>query len=257
MEQETKVVKRRNPLKVKQEEEQKKQDRKNMYKFTYILIGLLILVILILFLMMNFIGRIENKAAMLTGNVDIFDVIFGDIYICAHCGRDGMDSYLTCPDCGNDLLDGLIAYDNDTVISKNTILNIFTHPSYYIVDGKVAPGAENAYQFAIRNNNDFGIIYGINFNEENSYNINMRYKLKVNGEYIAGNEKEYVTLEQLKETELKLPAYTYDVYTLEWKWVESDNDTEVGTNINSYYKLNLEISAEQFERYDETTETKE
>ena len=68
------------------------------------------------------IGRIENKAAMLTGNVDIFDVIFGDIYICAHCGREGMDSYLTCPDCGNDLLDGLIAYDNDTVISKNTIL---------------------------------------------------------------------------------------------------------------------------------------
>ena len=36
MEQETKVVKRRNPLKAKQEEEQKKQERKNMYKFTYI-----------------------------------------------------------------------------------------------------------------------------------------------------------------------------------------------------------------------------
>lgn len=246
MEQETKIIKRTNNVKAKLEEQQN-IERKKIRKFIYAIILLLLLIILILFLIINLIGRIENKETMPTGNVDIFDVIFGDIFICAHCGRDGMDSYLTCPDCGKSLADGLIAYDKDTLISQKTILNIFTHPSFYIVDGKIAPGSENSYQFVIRNNNDFGINYGIELQEENVYNINMQYKLKLNGKYIAGNADKYVTLDQIKEANLKLPSYTYDVYTLEWKWLDSENDTDVGTNINSYYKLNLKISAEQVE----------
>lgn len=237
---------------MEQEMKEKKSKKTKIKKqnLIYLVILLLLLILIILFVIISRLGKIEHKEAMPTGNVDIFDIIFGNVIICQHCGNhDGPTaSHSLCSSCGNKLLDdGFLVFDKEHVIQKDTTLNIFTHPSYYIVDGFIAPGSENSYQFVVRNNNDFGIKYNFNMTEYNELNLNMKYKLKLNGKYIAGSEKEYVDAKKIKGEEMPLVPYTYDVYTLEWKWIEADNDTNVGININSNYRITLNLSAEEVE----------
>lgn len=138
---------------------------------------------------------------------------------------------------------GVTVFDEDTKYAYDTPLNIFTHTAYYVVEDKIAPGSENAYQFVIRNNNEFNIKYDIDMMETNDYNINMRYRLKLNNTYVVGNSDSWVTYEELQQADIALAAKTYDVYTLEWKWFEGSNDTEIGTNVNSKYKLDIKIFA--------------
>ena len=74
----------------------------------------------------------------------------------------------------------------------------------------------------------------------------MKYRLKLNGVYVAGNANKWLTYDELNQYNIGLSSNTYNVYTLEWKWFESKNDTEVGTNINSNYKLELKITASEY-----------
>ena len=138
---------------------------------------------------------------------------------------------------------GIEVFDKETEYSKNTTLNIFTNTTYYVVDDKIAPLTENSYQFIIRNHNDFNIKYNLELNEENFNKINMKYRLKLNDEYVSGDNETWLTYDELKQDSIVLSANNYDVYTLDWKWFESENDTEVGTSINSDYKLKLKITA--------------
>ncbi len=137
----------------------------------------------------------------------------------------------------------VVVYDSDTEYSSNTPLNIFTQTAYYVVEDKIAPTSENTYQFVIKNSNNFNIKYNIQAMETNKYNINMKYRLKQNGDYVLGNDNEYVTADEIEQYNIGLAGNTYDVYTLDWKWFESSNDTEIGEDISSYYKLNLKVTA--------------
>jgi len=74
----------------------------------------------------------------------------------------------------------------------------------------------------------------------------MKFRLKLNGVYVVGSNDEYVTADELFQYDMILADNNYDVYTLDWKWFEGPNDTEIGTNINSKYKLSLDIAARQY-----------
>lgn len=199
--------------------EQKKETKNEK---TIILIFLiLVTLIIITFLIIQCLGKIDNNEKIPTGNIDIFDIVFGNTA-------------------------QVIVQDDETTYSIDTPLRIFTHTSYRVVNDVIAPRSENSYQFVIRNNNNFNIKYNFETQEENNYNINMKYRLKLNGVYVVGNDSEYVTAKELYQYDMILADNNYDVYTLEWKWFESNNDTEIGTNINSNYKLNLKISASQY-----------
>ena len=93
--------------------------------------------------------------------------------------------------------------------------------------------------------NDFNIKYNLKAMQTNIYNINMKYRLKLNGDYVLGNDNEYVTADELKQYNIGLANNTYDVYTLDWKWFESSNDTEIGEDVNSFYRLDLQVTAYQ------------
>lgn len=243
------------------------KDKNKKEKLIIIILIILILLTIIFYLLINFFGRIDNNVKMPTGNVDIFDIVFGDISSNKKCNcnkqcechninnsSDNSNSNTSnynpgCPDCGNDPETNeseIIVYDKEKKYSKNTPLNIFTQTSYYVVNDVIAPTSENSYQFVVRNNNNFNIIYDLEISEENKYNINMKFKLKLNGTYVVGDEKTYVSADMLNQYRKTLADKSYDVYTLEWKWIESDNDTKIGTNINSNYKLNLKMSASQY-----------
>lgn len=200
------------------------EERKKIRQRNIIIIVLIIIIILLLtFCMANFLGTIEVKAP--TGYVDIYDIT-----IIENIDKENQ----------------VIVYDENKQEINAAPLKIFEHKSYYVKNDVIAPGTENTYQFIIRNNNAFAIIYDLEINETNIYNINMKFRLKQNGEYILGNEKEWVTAEQLKQNEIILAHNSFNVYTLEWKWFEGENDTQIGKNIESNYKLDITFNSNRY-----------
>ena len=128
--------------------------------------------------------------------------------------------------------------DSDTW-NGSTNLNIFQN-SMYTKEGTIAPESTNTYKFVVKNGTSEAVKYNVSFSENNSSNINMKYKLKKNGEYIIS---EYVSYSDLNLTDMELASATSDTYLLEWKWVSSDNDTNIGKN-GATYGLQIDVEAE-------------
>jgi len=118
-------------------------------------------------------------------------------------------------------------------------LNIFEN-SMYTKEGTIAPESTNTYKFVVKNGTSTGVKYNLNFSETNSSNINMKYKLKKNGEYLISD---YVSYGDLNLTDQQLVSGSSDTYLLEWKWVSSDNDTSIGQN-GATYGLQINVEAE-------------
>lgn len=130
--------------------------------------------------------------------------------------------------------------DNQVEWESTNNLRIFSNPVYNF-EQKIAPESSNVYQFVVKNNTKYKVKYEIKFIEENPYNINMRYKLKKNDKYVIS---EYVTYSELMQKNIEVEKNSNDTYYLEWKWISSENDTEVGNNLSSNYKLKIVIKAE-------------
>lgn len=224
-----------------------------------VIIALLIIIIflIIFFILSKRIAVIDVALEMPTGNVDIFDINITEKDNCCNCDAicdencecNKNKSQETIKDeekCEGNCIKKVLVYDEDVKYTNITPLNIFSHQSYYIVNGVIAPGSENTYQFIIRNNNDFAIKYSLKIKEENPFNINMLYKLSINGEEIIGKGDRWVTAEELFQKSITLANDSYNVYSLEWKWFESENDTQIGKNIESNYNLNISFFAEKY-----------
>ena len=107
--------------------------------------------------------------------------------------------------------------------------------------GKIAPESDSTYQFVIKNTTSYNLKYSIDFIETNPYNINMKYKLKKNDTYLIDH---YVSADELSASEIFLNNNQSDTYYLEWKWISSENDTQIGKTIDANYGLKIEIKAE-------------
>lgn len=110
---------------------------------------------------------------------------------------------------------------------KNNITNIFNGET-------ISPGTKGIYHFNVLNNSNEALNYKLNFQEENKYNISMKYKIKQNGNYITSD---WSYPKDIKLDDKKLNTNEFDIYELEWKWFDSDNDSKVTDD--SFYKLNI------------------
>lgn len=246
-------------------------DKKKRTICVVVLIGILVLS----YILVAKIGRIENSEVLVpTGNVDIFEIS------CKQCCGNGKDDGETeVPNTGSvarkngssqnesvwdadgeepedeqereeeegggeeeekDLGD-VVVYD-DYKIWDNKDLRIFANPAYEYKN-KIAPGSYNAYSFIIRNNNDFDVMVDIVFDEVNEKNVNMQYKLKNDGNYLLGSVDNYETIRNKVIKSVNLPAKDYKSYVLDWKWVDGNNDAEVGFDVSATYKLSIIIKA--------------
>ena len=133
--------------------------------------------------------------------------------------------------------------NNGASWSSTNNLRIFTN-SMYSIEPKILPESSNVYKFVVKNNTNYNVKYLIKFLETNPYDINMRYRLKRGNNYVVGNDNEWVIYSALNLNNISLNANTDHIYYLEWKWVSSDNDTEIGSNVNASYKLDIKIEAE-------------
>ena len=128
--------------------------------------------------------------------------------------------------------------DNVDMWRQQDEINIFDVPG-------IAPGYSGTYDFVINNNTKSGAVYAILFEETNIHKANVLYKLKRTGEYIAGDEDTYVSYDKLSFENRPLYSNQKDYYTVEWKWVDADNDTEVGRTPNATYTLKISVSANE------------
>ena len=127
-------------------------------------------------------------------------------------------------------------------------LSIFENAAFEYTN-KIAPGTSNSYDFKVHNETENTIRYNIEFLEESEYAINMRYRLKRAGNYVAGSDSEWVSASELASALTELPMDGIDFYTLDWEWpYESGRDTldtEIGEKMVSEYSLKIKINFEE------------
>ncbi len=134
----------------------------------------------------------------------------------------------------------LIVKDDEAIWHGEVSARMFTN-SMYVLDDVIAPESSNTYQFVVKNGTDYKLKYNITFVETNPYNINMKYKLKKGDTYLIDH---YVSASELIVDESLINSKSNDTYYLEWKWVSSDNDTEIGKTADANYKLVIKVDAE-------------
>ncbi len=140
--------------------------------------------------------------------------------------------------------------DKKIVWENNSILGIFNN-SRYNMKNIIAPGSTSTYTFYVNNKMGFDLNYVMTFSEENDMHVNMMYKLKREDEYIVGDENTWEYYDSLY-IDYDIANDGRDKYVLEWKWIDTDNDTEIGVNhAREIYKLNINILATQISGLEE------
>ena len=124
----------------------------------------------------------------------------------------------------------------------NSQLEIFYNT--YFNDVKVAPGVSGNYTFEVKNMRINKIKYNISLSDTNTYNINMKYRLKKGNEYVVGDNDSWVTVDEVVYNNQELNTNNKDIYTLEWIWEDADNDTEIGQTVGADYSLNINVYGE-------------
>lgn len=142
-----------------------------------------------------------------------------------------------------------IVSDDDHVWDNQTSLKMFNVSS-------IGPGDNGTYNFVVNNSSNRLTKYEIIFDEVNEYQANVLYKLKRNDKYVAGDKDTYVKYNALNLPEKELKSGEKDYYTIEWKWVDADNDTAVGRAASMYgatYTIKVTVNSMEAVEVDEYT----
>ena len=127
--------------------------------------------------------------------------------------------------------------DKEQVWHQETDINIFKVKT-------VAPGDSGNYSFIVNNNSTENANYKISFEEINIANANLTYKLKRNNNYIIGDSDNWVKYNDLNVSEKVLNNDNKDLYNIEGKWIDNNNDTDVGRVLGAKYTLKISLMAE-------------
>ena len=140
---------------------------------------------------------------------------------------------------------GFWVTDKKQIWEIDSVLKIFENPIYGFQE-KIAPESSNSYAFNLINNNEFKVNCDVTFLESNVYNINMKYRLKQDGNYICGDNNTWITYTELEITDLILNENETMPYILEWKWFNNNSiDTQIGQTSGVQYNLSIHIYAKQ------------
>lgn len=239
-------------------------------KWSCLIILLLVIIILVLLYFVKF-EKIQHELTP-TGNVDVFNI---DIDCDCDCDSnsdnnqkpnstsddtnnkkevivDGNGGYKVIPvyneDDKKDYLGKIFISDKNGNYVYQQNLKIFENAAFEYKN-IIAPGTSNTYQFVVHNNMNIDLNYNIKMYEVSKYNINLKYRLRKNGKYVIGNDKKWVSADELKTDFSKIKSDASDKYSLDWKWPyeggKDNEDTKAGRNMSSAYKLNVGFYFEQ------------
>ncbi len=160
-------------------------------------------------------------------------------------GKDNSSNSGSNGDSNDDIVDTGINFEvTENSKSWSQIENLGIFKDEFLKSNKIYPGISGKYEFKVENKSDFYINYKINMEVSSNYNVNLKYKIIKNGEYI-NNEYKYIN-------EINIPNYdiangSKDTYIIEWKWIDNDSaDTLAGQNADLVkYGLKISISGSQ------------
>ncbi len=111
----------------------------------------------------------------------------------------------------------------------------------------LAPGYEGSYDFVVNNENDLDLIVHLTFGDKNTAEVPMRYKLRMGNVYVIGDDDNYVTVDKLALEDVKVEPESATRFTLEWIWVEEDDekDTAIGNLDFATYTLTVDMVIEK------------
>ena len=127
-------------------------------------------------------------------------------------------------------------------------LNIFRNKKYNN-QNIIAPRNTGTYSFLVKNVTENNLVYDLQLREINDYNINMKYKLKLENVYIAGSKEEWKDIKDINIENIIVPAESTNFYTLEWCWADNDvQDTKIGSLTYADYTLRIKIGAQIYDK---------
>ena len=242
------------------------RDDRTINNIFYWIVILLLIIIILLLLFRSNVGVIDNgnncqkpsREADIR-NIDIFDININGI--CEKPSQDptkpggssGGQTKTDYPVWNKEEVEEneygqIYVYDKDGQYAYHQQLDIFSNP-FYEYESKIAPGVSNTYSFVVRNDSNASASYAIEMYKTCDYDINLTYRLKKNGEYVIGDDNNWVTAEQLKTEFSRLSSNNNDSYMLDWKWEyeagRDDVDTYIGENMTDEYKLSIIFYVEQ------------
>lgn len=186
-------------------------DEKENKKFLILIIIFIILILLIAFLI-NHLGKVGYVNTS-NEQTDLIEVTQNDI--------------------GWDMLEELNIFRNQKYNNQNII----------------APRSTGTYSFLVKNVTDTNLVYDLQLKEINKYNINMKYKLKLENVYIAGSKEEWKDIKDINIENIIVPAESTNLYTLEWYWADNDvQDTKIGSLTYADYTLRIKIGAQIYDK---------
>ncbi len=123
---------------------------------------------------------------------------------------------------------------------KNENINLFQNLNK---NGEkiIWPGEFETYSFIISNNSSQDIHYKFSMQDKNDKNINIKYRLKMNNTYIIGDENNWVSIDKMKLDNIYGLKDSKTIYALEWKWEDSDNDTQIAKEGLATYTVYIDI----------------
>lgn len=123
---------------------------------------------------------------------------------------------------------------------KNENINLFQNLNK---NGEkiIWPGKSGTYSFIISNDSSQDIHYKISMQDKNDKNINIKYRLKMNNTYIIGDENNWVSIDKMKLDNIYGLKDSKTIYALEWKWEDSDNDTQIAKEGLATYTVYIDI----------------
>ena len=187
------------------------QENKENKKFLILIIIFIILILLIAFLI-NHLGKVGYVNTS-NEQTDLIEVTQNDI--------------------GWDMLEELNIFRNQKYNNQNII----------------APRSTGTYSFLVKNVTDTNLVYDLQLKEINKYNINMKYKLKLENVYIAGSKEEWKDIKDINIENIIVPAESTNLYTLEWYWADNDvQDTKIGSLTYADYTLRIKIGAQIYDK---------
>ena len=210
----------------------------------FLIIVILLIIIILLLLFRNNVGEIKHEYLTPTGHIDVFDI---DVK-CECKTKDTCEIVVDNipvfnPTTDEETTGEVFVDDKNGNYLYQQKLEIFNNS--YFNTNKIAPGISSTYYFVVHNSSEVNVKYNIEMIETSEYNINLKYRLKKNNAYVIGNENTWVTANDLITSFSNLNVSTSDSYALDWKWFDANNDTEIGENMVSEYKLKIRVYFEQ------------
>lgn len=120
-------------------------------------------------------------------------------------------------------------------------LKIFKNPK---LNNKniIAPNSKGTYKFIVQNESPENIYYNLCFLDENRHKINMKFRLKLDNIYVIGDSENWIDISQMNMKNVLITSNSKTMYTLEWYWEEAENDSEIGKQDYSEYRLYINFT---------------